>query len=60
MYPDPHELAAIAAAEKLMTETMARYDPSHDAYHGQHYTLPQLFIDSRVNQSSVCDEQPYL
>lgn len=35
MYPNDQELAAIRAAEKLMTETMARYDPSHDAFHGQ-------------------------
>jgi hypothetical protein len=34
MYPTPQEAAVIAAAEQLMTETMARYDPSHDAFHG--------------------------
>ena len=34
-YPNEKERAAIVAAEKLMVETMARYDPSHDAFHGQ-------------------------
>ena len=33
-YPTIEEAAVVAAAEKLMIETMARYDPSHDAYHG--------------------------
>ncbi|EIW83994.1 hypothetical protein CONPUDRAFT_163243 [Coniophora puteana RWD-64-598 SS2] len=33
MYPTTQEKAAIQAAEKLMNDTMARYDPSHDAYH---------------------------
>jgi hypothetical protein len=27
------EQVVIGAAEKLMEETMARYDPSHDVYH---------------------------
>ncbi|TFY50800.1 hypothetical protein EVJ58_g10884 [Rhodofomes roseus] len=35
MDPTQKEQAVIEAAEKLMTETMARYDPSHDAYHVQ-------------------------
>ena len=34
MYPTQSEKAVVDAAEKLMTETMARYDPSHDAFHG--------------------------
>ena len=33
-YPTQQEAALVAVAEKLMLETMARYDPSHDAYHG--------------------------
>ncbi|KIJ66954.1 hypothetical protein HYDPIDRAFT_85179 [Hydnomerulius pinastri MD-312] len=32
-YPSATEQAALNAAEKLMTATMARYDPSHDAFH---------------------------
>jgi hypothetical protein len=39
MYPNSQELVALNAAEKLMAETMARYDPSHDAYHGQYFHL---------------------
>ena len=35
MYPSPEEAAVIDAAHKLMVSTMSRYDPSHDAYHGQ-------------------------
>jgi uncharacterized protein len=34
MYPTAQEKAVIAAAEKMMIDTMSRYDPSHDAYHG--------------------------
>lgn len=35
MYPTPQEQAVIHEAEKIMIETMARYDPSHDQYHGE-------------------------
>ena len=34
MYPSITEQLALAAAEKLMVATMARYDPSHDVFHG--------------------------
>ena len=34
IYPSASEQVALAAAEKLMAATMARYDPSHDAFHG--------------------------
>ena len=33
-YPTPDDAAVVHVAERLMEETMARYDPSHDAYHG--------------------------
>lgn len=36
MYPTAQERPAIEAAEKMMIDTMARYDPSHDAYHGEY------------------------
>lgn len=39
MYPSEQEKAAIEAAEKFMIETMVRYDPSHDAYHGERVTI---------------------
>ncbi|KAI0031207.1 hypothetical protein K488DRAFT_79202 [Vararia minispora EC-137] len=32
-YPTRDEAVIVAAAEELMREVMARYDPSHDAYH---------------------------
>ena len=35
MYPTPQEKAVVHEAEKIMIETMARYDPSHDQYHGE-------------------------
>lgn len=35
MYPTAAEGKVLQAAEKLMETTMARYDPSHDAFHGQ-------------------------
>jgi uncharacterized protein len=42
MYPNPQEQAVIDAAEKIMIDTMARYDPSHDKYHGQYLALSPL------------------
>lgn len=42
-YPTKSEAAVIAAAEKLMVDTMARYDPSHDAYHGRCRPLYHVF-----------------
>lgn len=36
MYPTTQEQEVIQAAENIMIETMARYDPSHDKYHGEH------------------------
>jgi len=35
MYPSPQEELILNEAEKLMVETMGRYDPSHDKYHGR-------------------------
>ena len=34
-YPNEDQKQVIRVAEKLMEQTMARYDPSHDAYHGE-------------------------
>ena len=39
MYPSPAEKAVIHDAEELMTTTMARYDPSHDQYHGKEMNI---------------------
>lgn len=33
-YPSAAEIQVLAAAERLMENTMASYDPSHDKYHG--------------------------
>jgi hypothetical protein len=45
-YPSEKERAIIADAEKLMEETMARYDPSHDVYHGE-LQLPRSSLGRR-------------
>lgn len=34
MYRNESQKKAIQLAEKLMHETMSKYDPSHDALHG--------------------------
>ncbi|KAG1737306.1 hypothetical protein EDB19DRAFT_1895873 [Suillus lakei] len=44
MYPNAQEQAALQAAENLMNETMARYDPSHDALHVQRVRKTALSI----------------
>lgn len=33
------EQAVVAAAEQMMVEAMARYDPSHDKYHGEDFWI---------------------
>ncbi|KAG2124211.1 hypothetical protein DEU56DRAFT_863511 [Suillus clintonianus] len=44
MYPNVQEQAALQAAENLMNEIMARYDPSHDAFHVQRVRKTALSI----------------
>lgn len=34
-YPNAQERKVLDAAESLMKQTMAKYDPSHDALHGE-------------------------
>jgi uncharacterized protein len=34
MYPNAKEQVALQVAQNLMESIMARYDPSHDAFHG--------------------------
>lgn len=53
MYPTPQEQAIIHEAEKIMIETMARYDPSHDQYHGESGTRPQPSRSVRTNSVSL-------
>lgn len=38
-YPNEQQRRVVQEAEKLMQETMARYDPSHDVYHGIFFIL---------------------
>lgn len=52
MYPTEREKVVIEAAEKIMFETMARYDPSHDAYHGKRRAL-HVEINLDVSQSNA-------
>lgn len=62
MNPNLHERGIIDAAEKLMVETMAKYDPSHDRYHGvssptSRYVSQQterVFFSSTRSKYSPC------
>ncbi|RDB25912.1 Uncharacterized protein YpgQ [Hypsizygus marmoreus] len=49
MYPTENEKAVIEAAEKIMVNTMARYDPSHDGYHVQRVRRTALKIAENVS-----------
>ncbi|KAI0779098.1 hypothetical protein BC629DRAFT_1735987 [Irpex lacteus] len=57
-YPTPEEAKVIAAAEKLMEETMARYDPSHDAFHVQRVRRTALHIARSLSSSSTTSSSP--
>ncbi|KAF8896173.1 hypothetical protein BD779DRAFT_1668008 [Infundibulicybe gibba] len=48
MYPTAQEKAVIDAAEMMMIETMARYDPSHDAYHVQRVRRTAMLLAHSV------------
>lgn len=62
VYPTAEQAAVVRAAEKLMEETMARYDPSHDAYHGTNrfsstastLTLPLIFLQFSASGRPHC------
>lgn len=64
MYPSATEQLALAAAEKLMVATMARYDPSHDVFHGMaacgSLHLCSLTFVARARQSNAQGRQPCL
>ncbi|KAI0346522.1 hypothetical protein BDW22DRAFT_1352633 [Trametopsis cervina] len=51
-YPTPAEANVIASAEKLMVETMAKYDPSHDAFHVQRVRRTALHLARTISSSS--------
>ncbi|RPD61196.1 hypothetical protein L226DRAFT_508012 [Lentinus tigrinus ALCF2SS1-7] len=57
-YPTKEEAAVVAAAEKLMVETMARYDPSHDAYHVQRVRKTALQFARTVSATLPDDKKP--
>jgi uncharacterized protein len=44
VYPSPQERKVLQATEKMMAETMSRYDPSHDAFHVQRVRRTALSI----------------
>ncbi|KAJ3480650.1 hypothetical protein NLI96_g8200 [Meripilus lineatus] len=60
MYPTQEERIAIQAAERLMEETMARYDPSHDKYHVQRVRKTALTIARSVGPPSSSESTPDL
>lgn len=49
MYPTPQEKVIIHEAEKIMIETMARYDPSHDQYHGERISAIEKYMEHSLN-----------
>lgn len=49
MYPTEAERQVLVAAEKLMEEKMASYDPSHDKYHGM-----SLFERAYQTSNQIC------
>ncbi|OCH94395.1 hypothetical protein OBBRIDRAFT_817234 [Obba rivulosa] len=60
MYPSPEEATVIQAAEKLMIDTMARYDPSHDAFHVQRVRKTAMHIARTMCDSSDEPRKPDL
>ncbi|KAJ8468182.1 hypothetical protein ONZ51_g9802 [Trametes cubensis] len=59
-YPSKEEAMVVAAAEELMTKTMARYDPSHDAFHVQRVRKTALQLARTVSESLPEDKKPDL
>ncbi|KAJ7031379.1 hypothetical protein C8F04DRAFT_1110986 [Mycena alexandri] len=49
MYPSPQESAVILEAEKVMEEAMAKYDPSHDAFHVQRVRRTSLALANAIS-----------
>ncbi|KZT02597.1 uncharacterized protein LAESUDRAFT_762719 [Laetiporus sulphureus 93-53] len=55
MYPSDEESAAVKAAEDLMLSTMARYDPSHDAFHVQRVRKTALQLARSISSTRQLD-----
>ncbi|KDR75997.1 hypothetical protein GALMADRAFT_247206 [Galerina marginata CBS 339.88] len=49
MYPTIQEKAIVDATEKIMIETMARYDPSHDKHHVQRVRRTALTLARSIH-----------
>ncbi|KAI0671502.1 hypothetical protein C8Q78DRAFT_972373 [Trametes maxima] len=60
VYPTSEEAVVVAAAEELMVKTMARYDPSHDAFHVQRVRKTALKLARTVSETLPEDKQPDL
>ncbi|CDO74900.1 hypothetical protein BN946_scf184988.g7 [Trametes cinnabarina] len=59
-YPTRAEALIVAAAEELMVKTMARYDPSHDAFHVQRVRKNALHLARTVSETLPADAKPDL
>ncbi|KAH9856564.1 hypothetical protein C2E23DRAFT_808132 [Lenzites betulinus] len=60
VYPTKEEAALIAAAEELMVKTMARYDPSHDAFHVQRVRRTALRLARIISETLPENKRPDL
>ncbi|KAJ6576724.1 hypothetical protein DFH09DRAFT_1361602 [Mycena vulgaris] len=49
MYPTAQETAVISEAETMMKDAMARYDPSHDAFHVQRVRRTALALANGIS-----------
>ncbi|KAF7965739.1 hypothetical protein HWV62_42036 [Athelia sp. TMB] len=56
----PQEAAAINAAEMVMRETMARYDPSHDAWHVQRVRKTAVTLAHHLSSTASGQRAPDL
>ncbi|KAJ7707486.1 hypothetical protein B0H17DRAFT_1032857 [Mycena rosella] len=49
MYPTAQESAVVTEAERVMKDAMARYDPSHDAYHVQRVRRTAMALANAIS-----------
>ncbi|KAI9000623.1 hypothetical protein BD414DRAFT_430174 [Trametes punicea] len=59
-YPTKAEEVIISSAEELMVKTMARYDPSHDAFHVQRVRRNALHLARTVSEKLPKEKRPDL
>ncbi|KAI0833302.1 hypothetical protein BC628DRAFT_1485415 [Trametes gibbosa] len=60
MYSTKEEAVIVAAAEELMVKTMARYDPSHDAFHVQRVRKTSLQLARIISETLPEERRPDL